>query len=230
MSETDRQIERARELLDRTGRARQGAQLRERQRETGRRLQRALVADALILAAAIGASLFGLMGPLGWVAAVMLMLVVSFVLMATPTQAPPSPEKLAAVPLKALPAQTDRWLATQRPALPAPAVSLLDGISLKLDTLASQLERLPEEAPAAAEVRKLVGEQLPEFVKGYQAVPKELRRVERNGKTPDAQLVEGLKLIEDEIGAMTEELAQGDLDALATRGRFLEIKYRGDEA
>jgi len=29
---------------------------------------------------------------------------------------------------------------------------------------------------------------------------------------------------------MTEQLAQGDLDALATRGRFLEIKYRDEGA
>ena len=28
---------------------------------------------------------------------------------------------------------------------------------------------------------------------------------------------------------MSEELAQGDLDSLATRGRYLEIKYRGDD-
>jgi hypothetical protein len=27
---------------------------------------------------------------------------------------------------------------------------------------------------------------------------------------------------------MTVKLAQGDLDGLATRGRFLEIKYRDD--
>lgn len=230
MSEVDRQIERARDLLDRTGRARQGAALRERQRENGRRLQRAALADALIVAGAVAATAFGVIGPLGWLLAVVLMIVVSLVLLATPTQAPVSPEKLARVPLKALPAQTDQWLATQRPALPAPAVLVLDGISARLDTLAAQLERLPEEAPAAAEVRKLVGEQLPEFVKGYQAVPKDLRRVARNGKTPDAQLTEGLQLIEAEIAAMTQELAQGDLDALATRGRFLEIKYRGDEA
>jgi hypothetical protein len=61
-------------------------------------------------------------------------------------------------------------------------------------------------------------------------VPPELRRVERNGSTPDAQLLDGLRLIESQIGEMTTQLAEGDLDQLATHGRFLEIKYRGDGA
>jgi hypothetical protein len=29
---------------------------------------------------------------------------------------------------------------------------------------------------------------------------------------------------------MAGQLAQGDLDALSTRGRYLEIKYQGDQA
>ena len=75
-----------------------------------------------------------------------------------------------------------------------------------------------------------MGEQLPEFVRDYQRVPPTMRTTPRNGKTPDQQLTEGLDLIEREIGEMSEQLAQGDLDALATRGRFLEIKYREDGA
>ena len=47
-------------------------------------------------------------------------------------------------------------------------------------------------------------------------------------RPPTPQLVDGLKLIEQEIGEMTEHLAQGDLDALQTRGRFLEMKYRDE--
>src|SRR3569623_1641124 len=86
------------------------------------------------------------------------------------------------------------------------------------------------DAPAAADIRMLVGEQRPEFVKGYEAVPKGLRGVERNGKTPDQQLVDGLGLIGREIDEMAAQLAQGDLDALSTRGRYLEIKYQGDQA
>ena len=58
------------------------------------------------------------------------------------------------------------------------------------------------------------------------SVPADLRNVERNGRTPDAELVAGLRLIEQEIADMTARLAQSDLDSLQTRGRFLEIKYQ----
>ena len=54
-------------------------------------------------------------------------------------------------------------------------------------------------------MRKLVGEQLPELVKGYQRVPEPLRRVERNGLSPDQQLAQGLQLIDDEIAEMTSQ-------------------------
>jgi hypothetical protein len=36
-------------------------------------------------------------------------------------------------------------------------------------------------------------------------------------------------VIDDEIAEMSAQLAQGDLDLLATRGRYLQIKYQGDE-
>ena len=80
------------------------------------------------------------------------------------------------------------------------------------------------------EARRLIGEQLPAFLRDYERVPEPLRRVERNGRTPDAQLVDGLRLIEQEIGDMTQRLAQADLDSLSTRGRFLEMKYREERA
>jgi hypothetical protein len=36
-------------------------------------------------------------------------------------------------------------------------------------------------------------------------------------------------VIEREIAQMTEQLASGDVDLLATRGRYLQIKYQGDD-
>jgi hypothetical protein len=61
-------------------------------------------------------------------------------------------------------------------------------------------------------------------------VPDHLRREESlGGRTPENQLVEGLDIVESEISRMTRQLAAGELDALATQGKFLELKYRGDE-
>lgn len=228
MTEIDRQIARSTELIARTSAShRQGLGRRRRAEGIGRRITRIAVVDAAILLATIVFALvIGPIGLLGAVGVMALMIAATIALAVMPTSPPPNPEKLRETPLKALPAQTERWLDTQRPALPAPAITLIDQIGARLDTLSPQLARLGEDEPAAAEVRKLVGEQLPEFIKGYTRVPPEFRRVERNGKTPDAQLIDGLKLIEAEIGEMTAQLAEGDLDSLATRGRFLEIKYR----
>ncbi|MFP5455352.1 MAG: hypothetical protein ACLGHK_07630, partial [Alphaproteobacteria bacterium] len=79
------------------------------------------------------------------------------------------------------------------------------------------------------EFRKLMAEELPELVEGYKQVPEGMRRAERNGSSPDRQLVEGLKVVDDELRRMGEQLVSGDLDKLATQGRYLELKYRGAE-
>ena len=138
-------------------------------------------------------------------------------------QAPLPTTELALLPLK-----TEEWLSTQRLALPAPAISLVDGIGLKLEQLAPQLQMLDEREPAAAEVRRLIAEELPELVKGYNRVPAALRREGVNGMSPDRQLVDGLAVVDSELKRMSEQLAAGDLNKLATQGRYLELKYQGD--
>lgn len=232
MSSTDEAIARAREVLDRTSEYnRGGAGRRVRVNDVGARLARAAMADGAIIAAAIAIGLvIGPIGVFGFLLTIVAMVIATMVLLATPVVRAPTQEKLRQADIKALPAQTGRWLDAQRPALPAPAIKVVDDIGLKLDALAPQLATLDNDAPAAAEIRKLVGEQLPEFIKGYERVPQALRGVERNGKTPDQQLVDGLGVIGREIDEMASQLAQGDIDALATRGRYLQIKYQEDVA
>lgn len=142
----------------------------------------------------------------------------------------PKAEDLTKEKLDVLAGKTEIWLEQQRPALPAPAINLIDTIGVQLDALAPQLQQLDERQPAALEVRKLVGEYLPELITGYQRIPVSLRKEERNGSTPDAQLQDGLKVISKEIDTVTRQLANGELDKLAVRGRFLEMKYIGEES
>lgn len=232
-TDVDRLVQRGDELLERSRERYASVSKRSKQRreaEVLRRVGRIAVADGLIIAAAIVFAIaiapLGMMGAL-LVAALLVMATLFFAVL--PASAPPSVEKLAEVPLKALPVTTERWLETQRLALPSPVRGLVDSIGVKLEILAPQLAQLDEQSPAAGEVRKLVGEQLPELIKGYGRVPEPLRRVERNGLTPDQQLAQGLQVIDDEIAEMSAQLAQGDLDLLATRGRYLQIKYQGEE-
>jgi len=237
-NEVDAQIERAREVMARISQDYRGQagqtvkRVRRRARSALQRLILIAVANAVILIAAMvtGLILPGGIGIFGALAAMMLMLAATLAIALAPVARAPTPAKLAQVDIKALPAQTERWLDAQRPLLPAPAVQLVDRIGRRLDTLSPQLAGVDNDTAEAMEVRRLIGEQLPAFLRDYERVPEPLRRVERNGRTPDAQLVDGLKLIEQEIGDMTQRLAQADLDSLSTRGRFLEMKYREERA
>jgi hypothetical protein len=121
--------------------------------------------------------------------------------------------------------RTELWLEAQRPALPAPAVRLVDQIGVQLDGLGLQLEGIDPAEPAVGEVRKLVGELLPGMVESYRRIPPHLKSEERGGRNADQQLADGLGKISAEIDAVTRQLAAGDLDALAVRGRFLDYKY-----
>jgi len=127
--------------------------------------------------------------------------------------------------VRSMVARTELWLEAQRPALPAPAVNLIDQIGVQLDGLGLQLEGVDPAEPAVSEVRKLVGEHLPGMVESYRRIPANLRRETRDGRNADQQLTDGLGKISQEIDAVTRQLAAGDLDALAVRGRFLDYKY-----
>jgi hypothetical protein len=233
-TDVDRELNRISATLDRV-RARDDLPTarrmrRHREAEVLSRLGRIALADVAIVAVAIVAGL-ALPAGIGFGGAMLMviaLIVATLAFAAIPVTPVPEAEALTQVPIKALPRTTERWLEAQRPALPAPVRSLVDSIGVKLETLAPQLAMLDEQAPAAAEVRKLVGEQLPELIKGYGRVPEPLRSVARNGMTPDQQLAKGLQTIDDEIAEMTEQLAQGDLDSLATRERYLQIRYAGD--
>jgi len=237
-NEVDAQIERAREVMARISQDYRGSaqqtvkRVRRRARSAMQRVILIAIANAVILIAAMvtGLILPGGIGIFGALAAMMLMLAATLAIALAPAPRAPTPAKLAQVDIKALPAQTERWLEAQRPLLPAPAVQLVDRIGRRLDILSPQLAAVDNDTAEAMEVRRLIGEQLPAFLRDYERVPEPLRRVERNGRTPDAQLVDGLKLIEQEIGDMTQRLAQADLDSLSTRGRFLEMKYREERA
>lgn len=124
-------------------------------------------------------------------------------------------------------ARTELWLEAQRPALPAPAVQIVDRIGLQLDALGLQLETIEPTHPAVSEVRELVGEYLPETIENYRRIPAHLRREEHAGKTADERLTESLSKLSGEVDRVTRQLAEGALDDLAIKSRYLEYRYGG---
>lgn len=184
---------------------------------------------ALLIGAGIVGAIIDGIGFWGVMITAVLGAAAAYVFMRYPEMPMPTTETLRQTDLGTLAGKTEIWLEAQRPALPAPAVTLMQDIGLRLDQLAPQLQTLDENDPAAREVRKLVGEHLPELINGYKRIPDSLKQKEHAGKTPSQQLVDGLKLIDREIETMTGQISRGELDKLAVRGRYLEMRYDNSE-
>lgn len=215
----------ARELRrQRRERLRQARRLRWRHR--WKRLRRALIAVAVILAGALAASL-----AFDGISDSVLVLTVfavpiAFILFALfPRTSSLSASGLPAESLPGLADHTQTWLETQRGLLPAAARVQVDLLGSHLAQLSPQLANLAENDPAAGEVRKLLGEHLPSLVESYTSIPVALRSEPHAGSTPQAQLTEGLATVAREVEAIGKTVARGELDALATRGRYLETRY-----
>ena len=131
---------------------------------------------------------------------------------------------------KAMVARTELWLEAQRPALPAPAVQIVDQLGVQLDALGLQLASIDPTDPAVNEVRELVGEYIPETIENYRKIPAHLRREEHAGKTADERLTESLGKLSGEIDRVTRRLAEGALDDLAIKSRYLDYRFGGAEA
>lgn len=227
-------MNRAEEILDRVRARTSPRQIKAHRRRVVGFFRRLKYAFFAVLGVMLAGGLIGtFITPLG-IGGFFLMLVTMaiafFGILGWPQASEPTPEQIAKSDLPQLPSQTERWLEAQRPALPAPAQRLADEIGIKLEALGPQFAQLDPREPAAFEFRKLLAEELPELVEGYKRVPEAMRREIRNGgSSPDKQLVEGLRVVDEELVRMSEQLASGDLDKLATQGRYLELKYRSED-
>jgi hypothetical protein len=205
---------------------------RERRKAVFRRIAGRIVAACFVIwlaAIAAGFILPAGIGAMGVFFTILAMVLVSAAIILMSRTPDFTPERVATTDLHLLPSQTGEWLEQQRPALPSPAQRQLDQLTASLDAITPQLSALDWRSPEALEARRLIGDELPELIRGYQKVPPSLRRQPLNGgPSPDKQLVEGLGTIGEEIARMNARLADNDLKALATQNRFLEIKYKGD--
>jgi hypothetical protein len=185
----------------------------------------AMAVGGVLLAAGVAGAILNGIGFFGVMLTGIVGVAAAYVMLRYPEMPMPTTESLKQTDLETLAGKTEIWLESQQAALPPPAISLMQNIGVRLDQLAPQLQSLSENDPAAFEVRRLVGEHLPELINGYRRIPDSLKRQEYAGKTPEQQLLDGLKVIDKEIETMTGQIARGELDKLATRGRYLELKY-----
>ncbi len=185
-------------------------------------------AGVLIAAIVIGLAIGGL-GFAGVMLTALTVLLAWIAIGALGQMKPPKRADLNKGDVRQMVGKTELWLEHQRAALPPPAARIVDDMGVQLDTLGMQLETIDQAHPTAREIRKLVGETLPETVDAYRRIPANLRGEKRAGATPDDQVAASLGRISAEIDSVTRQLADGALDDLAVRTRFLDYKYGADE-
>lgn len=193
------------------------------------KLKRIVVATGAIV---VTAMVVGMITPLGFTGVMLAFFAIVAAVLgfgAFPKMKVPKRQDLNSGTVRQMVGHTEIWLEAQRPALPAPAVALVDQLGVQLDALGMQLETVDQNHPTTREIRKLVGEHLPQMVDSYRKIPAHLRSEKRAGLSADEQLVEGLEKISSEIDSVTRQLAEGALDDLAIKNRFLEYRYGSGE-
>lgn len=232
--QSDRVLEEARRVRDDNragGRHRRSGSIGQRSAEIKsshfmRKILRiALALFVVLVAASVAGIILDGIGFAGVMASLLAMVVAVGVLTKYPKMKVPKRADLTKGDVCTMVGRTEIWLEHQRPALPAPAVQVVEDMGVQLDALGLQLEAIDPAHPAAQEVRKLVGDVLPETIDAYRRIPAAMRAEKRAGATPDEQLTESLTRISREIDHVTRQLAEGSLDDLAIKTRYLEYRY-----
>ena len=221
-------VERVNRTLDEKGGEVAAQRRREWQRvnrAVGRKFAKAGVAVGLISLLTIVVGLITPIGMFGFLAAAGIAIGIAALLFFWPGDAamPTVPKD---VPNGEMVQRFDSFLYKSRRALPAPAQSVVDGISAELGTLKATLERVDAMDPDAQDARRLMSIHLPGLVERYVNVPPAYRsEPDAEGLTVDQRLVEGLGAAKSALGEVSQRLAKRDMDAFQTQGRFIKTKY-----
>jgi hypothetical protein len=234
-TELTRKVERTLEMVERVNRSldERGGEVRaqrkrERQRVNraiGRRLAAVGVAVGVISVLTIIIGLLKPIGILGFLAAVGVAIGIAALLFFWPGEdaTPTVPKDVGNAEMVQ---RFDSFLYKTRRALPAPAQTVVDGISAELNTLKATLERVDPLDPDAQDARRLMSVHLPGLVERYVHVPPAYRsEPDAEGLTVDQRLVEGLGAAKSALGEVSERLAKRDMDAFQTQGRFIQSRY-----
>jgi hypothetical protein len=144
-----------------------------------------------------------------------------------PSRGRPSEGDFSQIELAELPGDAEDWLLERRDGLPLDCRPQLDRIFRHLGDLQPHLAALAPHSTAAWEARRLLGDHLPRLVLAFEAIPASVRE-----EQPDvrARLRTGLGTVADALEALCGEVCRDPLMTFETQGRFLESRYRGEDA
>lgn len=218
-------------MASRTPEAKAAAK-RERQRRAREAAKRAKRIFYAVLAIFLGAMVVGIITPIGimgGLAALMLALFATIMLAIYPKSRAKVTEVQALSNAEVV-HRLDALLIRERPALPHRALPQVDAISTQLPLLEKRLETLDGLDPLAQDARRLMGQHLPDLIQRYERVPPTLRQErDAEGLSVEDRLLRGLGAARQAIDDMGKKLAESDISAFETQGRFLESRYKDGE-
>lgn len=197
-------------------------------REAERRMKR-----AALIGGASGAAMLGVGTLVVPVAAPVLViagggaLVLAFGSLFAPTRRRAEEGDFSRAELAELPGDAEDWLLARREGLPVDSRTLLDRIFQRLGDLQPHLATLAPHSSAAWEARRLLGDHLPRLILAWEAIPGSAREEEPEVRE---RLRAGLETVADALDQLCREVCRSPLMSFETQGRFLESRYRGEDA
>lgn len=146
--------------------------------------------------------------------------------MPTPMPSRPAPPTDLTRPLTALVerAQID-------PALPSDALAAVERIGARLDELVRRTDQTATDAVDRDLLARIITDYLPSSLNAYVALPAgyAMTAPTAGGRTPHAELMHQLGLLEREVADIATAVYAGDTARLQAQGRFLEDRFRRSE-
>lgn len=199
--------------------------------ELGRRGRRSAFVFAGLMAVLLAASLYAPGLFLAWLFIVPVILLLSLVLMLQPTrqarrletEGRSSPQTL---PLPDLAVRAEEGLLERCDELPGRALPAADRIMANLREIQPHLHELKADEPLAGDLRRLVGQHLPQLVDSYLALPDQSRA---SNAESSRRFVESLDIVAGELDHLLEACCRDRQSDFDTHSRFIETRYREDE-
>jgi hypothetical protein len=215
-----------------TRRAARKRRARRRWEEFGRRAKRSAFVFTFLLALLVAFAFWSPLSLLLWIVALPTLMLIAIVLMFQPTrharrmdsEARMTPQTL---PLPELAVRAEEGLLDRCDALPGRALPAADRIMASLRELQPHLHDLgPGDAALAGDIRRLVGQHLPQLIDSWLALPDQSR-------APNAEssrrFTESLDIVAGEMDHLLEQCCRDRQSDFDTHSRFIETRYREDD-
>ncbi len=215
-----------------TRRAAKKRRMRRRMEEFGRRAKRSAFVFTALLALLVAFAFVAPLSLLLWIVALPTMILIAAVLMFQPTRHARrlETERRAApqtLPLPELVDRAEEGLLDRCDELPGRALRAIDRIMGNLRELRPHLhDPGPGDPALAGDLRRLIGQHLPQLVDSWLALPASARAA---GSESSRRVAASLGIVADELDHLLERCCRDRQSDFDTSSRFIETRYREDD-